>query len=288
MGGFYRISEWVMRLTVINLLWLVCSLPFFYFGLVLMVSPDVTVDMLKQGLVILGILSPFTLVPATAAVFTVARKWVTGDEDVPLFKTYFRGYKENYKQSMLGGLFYLLLGVLLYVNYHFYGNQQGMLRVLSFLFITLFFIAAASFLNFLSIMVHFHMKFSQLLKNSFFITIGRPITSVSIVVTAGAILFFSYQFTFLIPFFVCSLIATASFWYFHRSYIKLQDQRERMEQAEREALEEEGRQTEEEAPGESTAETPGQLPEGGENGSINEPRTDEDGRKPSGSTRSGE
>ena len=36
MGGFYKISEWIMRLSVTNLLWIVCSLPIWYLLLVLL------------------------------------------------------------------------------------------------------------------------------------------------------------------------------------------------------------------------------------------------------------
>lgn len=241
MGGFYRISEWIMRLSVTNLLWVLCSLPFFYLMLVVFLNPENTVDLFKQGLFLIGIVSPFTVVPATAAAFTVARKWVTGDVDVPLLKTFFRGYKENYLQSMLGGIAYLILTGVLYVNYQFYGSQEGTLSLLSYLFITLFFILVASFFNYLSIMVHFHMKFWQILKNSFLITIGRPIASLIIIVSNVAIVMISFRYTFLIPFFMGSLIAIVTFWHFHRGFLKLQEQREKLEQlqAEREQEEQE-------------------------------------------------
>lgn len=258
MGGFYRISEWIMRLSVINILWIVCSFPFFYLLLVLLTSPDFTLDMAQQWLFLMGLVGAFTLVPATGAVFTIARKWVTGNEDAPLFKTFFRGYKENYLQSMLGGLVYLFLLVLLIVNYRFYAAQDNMLQMLSFLFITFFFVLAAAFFNYLSIMVHFHMKFFQLIKNSFLITIGRPIASVVILLSNFAIIYISISFNFLIPFFMGSIIAIVTFWHFHRGFLKLQEQREKLEQeqaeneAEKEAEKREEAQQLSEAQGESS------------------------------------
>lgn len=239
MGGFYRISEWIMRLSVTNVLWVLCSFPFFYLLLILITSPDFTFDMAQQWLFLMGLVGSFTLVPATAAAFTVARKWVTGDVDVPLLKTFFRGFKENYLQSMLGGLVYLFLIILLIINYRFYSAQENTLQILSFLFITFFFILAAAFFNYLSIMVHFHMKFFQILKNSFLITIGRPIASVIILLSNFAIVYISMQYTFLIPFFMGSLIAIVTFWHFHRGFLKLQEQREKLERLEEERLEEE-------------------------------------------------
>lgn len=240
MGGFYRISEWIMRLSVINVLWVVCSIPFFYLLLVAVVSPDMTLDMVKQSFVLLGAVAPFTLVPATAAMFAVARKWVMGDVDVPLLKTFFRSYKENYLQSMLGGLLFLIIAVLLIVNYRFYGSQTGTMRFLSFLFLTFSVIVASAFFNFLSLLVHFHMKFFQLFKNAFVMTLGQPVTAIAILVTNGAIVFISARFTFLIPFFMGSLCAIVSFWYFYRGYQRIQSKAEAArEKSEQEAAEEE-------------------------------------------------
>lgn len=230
MGGFYRISEWIMRLSVINVLWVICSIPFFFLVVSVLLNPSteaMTLDMLKSWLLMMAIVAPFTLVPATSAMFCVARKWVMGDTDVPLLKTFFRGYKENYLQSMLGGILFVLLGGILVVNYQFYGNQGGILRLLSILFITLFFILMAAFFHFLSITVHFHMKLFQIIKNSFLVAIGHPILSISMLAVNAIILYISSKYTFLIPFFMGSLIATASFWHFHRSYQKMQERIEK-------------------------------------------------------------
>lgn len=244
MGGFYRISEWIMRLSVINVLWVICSLPFFFLVVSVLLNPateDITLDVMKSWLLMLAIVSPFTLIPATTAMFVVARKWVMGDTDVPLFKTYFRGYKENYLQSMLGGLLFVLLGGIIVVNYQFYGGQGGMLRLLSILFITLFFILMAAFFHFISIMVHFHMKLFQILKNSFLVAIGHPILSISMLAVNAAIMYISVvKFNFLVPFFMGSLLATASFWHFNRSYQKMQDRMEKFKKQEESGEEGEG------------------------------------------------
>ncbi|WP_240353424.1 YesL family protein [Cohnella algarum] len=101
MGGFYKISEWIMRLSVTNVLWIVCSLPIWYMFLVLLQSE--TTDQFISTMILIAILLPFTFFPATSAMFSVARKWVMGETDVPLFKTFFRNYKQNYLQAMLGG-----------------------------------------------------------------------------------------------------------------------------------------------------------------------------------------
>ncbi|MVO98523.1 YesL family protein [Paenibacillus lutrae] len=242
MGGFYRISEWVMRLSAINVLWIICSIPFFFFALTGLMSGDV--NMLIQSIFPMAAVAPFTLFPATAAMYTVARKWVTGDEDVPLFKTFFKGYKENFVQSLVGGILFVLIGILLFVSYRFYSNLDNMLVLLSYMFIAMGIVMAGALFNFFCIMTHLHMKTFQVVKNSFLLTIGNPVRSVSTIVGNLAILIVSYNFSFLLVFFAGSIGAAFTFWQFNRSFDKIKQKQEAMEEAEREKAEEEASENE--------------------------------------------
>lgn len=236
MGGFYRISEWIMRLSVINVLWVICALPFFFIGLMLLQTESV--DQLLSTLILLAIVSPFTLFPSTAAMFSVARKWLTGEEDAPLFKTFFRGYKENFVQAMLGGFIYTLLGVILYTNFKYYGSQSGSLGVLRFLVLTLTVLISVSFFHFFSILSHLHMKLFQIFKNAVLISIGHPIRSLTMIICNGFIIYISFsQFTFLIPFFMGSLIAVTTFWHFNLIFGKLQSKQQELADKEQEEAE---------------------------------------------------
>jgi len=239
MGGFYRISEWIMRLAVINVLWLICSVPFVFFGATLLLSGGTGTDaeilsQIYMTLIIMAIVAPFTLFPATAAMFAVARKWVMGETDVALFKTFFKGYKENYKQSMIGGLLYTVLLAIMVVDFIVYREQ---LNLLSYIFIAFLVLLVVSLFNFFSMLVHYHMKTFQLLKNALLITIGKPFRSLSTALMSGAVVYFSTKFTFLIPFFMGSIIAYLAFWNFHLIYTKLQDQAEKARLAEEEEAE---------------------------------------------------
>jgi len=230
MGGLYRICEWIMRLSVINVLWIVCSIPFGYLGLVLLLSENA--DQMLSTLILMGLLAPFVFFPATAAMYTVARKWVLGDVDVPLLRTFFRGYKDNYKQSMFGGLLYTLLIVIMVVNYRFYVAQGGTFQILSILFIILLVLIAISLFHFFSIMTHLHMSVWQIIKNSLLITIGRPITTLMIAVTNGFVVYISFaKFTFLLPFFTGSIVSFISFFYFNRMFSKVQENMKKEEEA---------------------------------------------------------
>lgn len=234
MGGFYRISEWIMRLSVINVLWIVCGIPFFILGIFLLNST--TEAMVYQTLFLMAVVSPFTFFPSTAAMFSVARKWVMGDEDVPLFKTFFRGYKSNFVQAMIGGFIYLLFAAILYANFQFYGNQTGLFGILRFLVMSISVLLIISLFHFFSILTHLHMKMLQIVKNALLITIGSPVRSLSMIVLVGVVLFVSFRvFTFLIPFFTGSMIAVISFWHFNLIFGKLQENQQAMIENEQES-----------------------------------------------------
>lgn len=234
MGGFYKLSEWIMRLSGINIMWFICSLPFFVV-LMFVLTPELNRDMLLQIMYMAAAVAPFTLFPATTAMFTVARKWVMGDTDVPLIRTFFKGYKDNYKQSMLGGLLYAVLGLLLAINYTFYSQQAGTLNLLSILFIVFFVIMMSSLFYFFSILSHLHMKTLQIVKNALLITIGNPVGTIVMIICNLFILYISFfKYTFLIPFFMGSVSATFTFFMFHKAFLTIQIKQEQLEKAKQE------------------------------------------------------
>ncbi|QMV43870.1 YesL family protein [Cohnella cholangitidis] len=221
MGGFYKLSEWIMRLSVTNVLWLLTSIPFWFVLFTVFMAqpananPDEYANTLKLTVILLAIVAPFTLFPATSAMFSVARKWVLGDTDVPLFKTFFRNYKQNYVQAMLGGIVYALLFAILIIDFQVYLKQMTGFQLLAYLFIALMVLLLISLLHFFSLLSHFHMKTVQLLKNALILTIGRPIRSIIMAIGAVAVLFISTRFTFLLPFFFGSIIAVYTFYNFN-------------------------------------------------------------------------
>jgi uncharacterized membrane protein YesL len=236
MGGFYRLSEWIMRLAVTNVLWLLCSLPFWFVGLNGFMAMNATAGdsaatqaLLIQTIIIMAILSPFTFFPATSAMFSVARKWVTGEADVPLLRTYFRSYKQNFKQAMLGGILYAVLSSVLIIDYQVYLTKMDGFQVVAYLFIALMLLLLVSLHHFFSLLSHFHMKTLQLLKNALVLTIGRPIRSVFMTLGTAAVLAITVRFTFLIPFFFGSIIAAFTFYNFNLIITKMMANAEKLQ-----------------------------------------------------------
>lgn len=194
---------------------------------------------LAFSLMAVAVLAPFTMFPATSALFTLVRKWIIGDADVPIIKTYFVSYKKTYVQSMVVGIMYSLLFVVEYIGYNFYANQENFAQVLSSLYIAFIFVTILSVFLFFCLQAHLYMKTFALLKNAILLSIGRPFTSLSIIVTNMAIvyLFFSFYKGFLAFFFLSSVIAFMTFFHFHRMFQKIQDKHQQYMESQQEQSE---------------------------------------------------
>lgn len=242
MGGLYRISEWIMRFTVTNLLWLLCSAPFMFFLLIkLLMSINGYPNESLQMSWAMGISAPFTLFPATAALFVVARKWVMGETEVKLLSTFFKGYKENYKQAMIGGIFYTLLFFVMYVDYNIYMTQFQSMQVIGWVMLGMLIILLISSFNFFSMLAHYHMKTFTILKNSILLTLFRPVRVVLSAVVSCGIVFIGLSYPRILPlviFFFGSVIAYYAFFNFYATYQKMQAKQEAMQ-----AQQEESEQT---------------------------------------------
>src|SRR5690625_362565 len=111
-GSIYRGSEWIMRLAYLNILWIAFSL---------------------MGLVVFG------LFPATVSMFAVTRKWVMGDTEIPIFKTFWASYKTEFKQANIVGYIILVIGFFLYFDFLFDQSHENFFGYFCYFFVCLFF-----------------------------------------------------------------------------------------------------------------------------------------------------
>lgn len=155
-NGFYRFSEWIMRFAYVNLLWI---------GFTLL------------GLIFLGFM------PATAAMFGVIREWVRGNDDIPVFQTFWRIYREEFLKVNILGVILFLIGYILSIEYQILRSQtETIYYVASFGVIVQFILYAIVLVYILPIFVHFKLKLMQYFKWSFIIGLMHPIINVVLVV----------------------------------------------------------------------------------------------------------
>ncbi|MEH7416878.1 YesL family protein [Neobacillus drentensis] len=180
-GKAYTGCEWVMKLAYVNILWVLFSL---------------------GGLIFLGIS------PASAALFTILRKWLMNDTDVPIFRTFLDTYKKEFIKANKLGWLMALIGMFLYLDFKYLitvgGTIQYVLAIPLLIVSILFFI---TMLYLFPVYVHYELRLIQYIKNSFYIgIINMHITILMIAATILIGILYSY-IPGIVPFFSISLFS---------------------------------------------------------------------------------
>lgn len=222
-GGLYAISEWIMRFSVVNVLWVIFNIPFLFILFNILIIGQV--EGIFFLLVPLAILAPIILFPATTALFGSVRQWIMKNEDQGgLIKSFWNYYKENYKRSLLAGFIFTGIWIVWAVDVYYFMEIN---TIIAAIFIVTGIILFVWTINFFSVTVHYHMKLFSSLKNALLITLGSPVLFISVVICSVSILYISiFVFQVLLLFFTCSLIAFLSFSAFYRSYLKIIEKEE--------------------------------------------------------------
>jgi uncharacterized membrane protein YesL len=181
MGKLFTVCEWIMKLAYINLLWIFFSL---------------------AGLLIFGIM------PASIALFTIVRKWLMKDSDIPIWRTFLTVYRKEFKRSNILGLFLSLGGAFIDFDFLFLRTISGFLQTA--LLVPLLIIAAFYMITLLYIFpvyVHYDLKSIDYVKNAFFVGVLNFHITILMVVALSAIIFSILYMPALFPFFSVALIA---------------------------------------------------------------------------------
>lgn len=181
MMAIHKALEWIMRMAYINVLWIIFT--------------------------ILGLVA-FGLFPATAAVFSVVRCWIMGETDIPIFKTFWKTYKSVYLRGNLLGYFLLILGVILYIDIRIFNASPSSfvnLLAIPLIGITIVFILTSLYI--FPTFVHYEMKITRVIKNSFLIMVINPLTTIIMLVGICTMGFIFLKIQGLIPLFSVSILA---------------------------------------------------------------------------------
>jgi uncharacterized membrane protein YesL len=181
MSGLYALTEWITKFAYVNLLWIGFSI---------------------LGMVIFG------FCPATVAMFTILRKWIMGERDIPVFRTFWDTYKmEFYRSNGLGIVFALVAG-LIFVDLSYMKVDHNNFLKLSHIPLYLFILAAImTFIYIFPVYVHYNVKFVQMIKNAFLLMLINPIHNISILLGIIAVYFVMKELPGLLFFFGGSITA---------------------------------------------------------------------------------
>jgi uncharacterized membrane protein YesL len=182
MGGIFRFSEWAMKLAYLNFLWILFTI---------------------LGLGVLGFM------PATVATFTIARKWLKQEEDIPIGKTFFSTYKKEFLKSNGIGFILAMIGMILYVNVQYLNvieNPIIHIVIVSFIFMMSIFYGIL-ILYIVPVYVHFDLKLSQYFKYALMIGIMNIPLTILMILSIYLLYLFLMFIPGLIPLFVVSMLA---------------------------------------------------------------------------------
>ncbi|QGH34171.1 DUF624 domain-containing protein [Gracilibacillus salitolerans] len=196
MSALNKAFEWITKVAYLNLLWIGFTL---------------------SGLILLG------LFPSTAATFAVVRKWVSGNTDIPLFKTFWKAFRESIVQANILGYIAVAAGYILYLDFLFITlveNDYVMLLTIPFLFVSILFILTSFYL--FPVYVHYDMKVLQVIKSAFFIMVLNPLPTLVMVMGVFGITYGLWNLQGLALFFSMSLLALGLTMPAHKAFSKIQ------------------------------------------------------------------
>lgn len=167
-GKLYSICEWVYRIAYLNILWI-----FFTFA----------------GLFVFG------LAPSTAAMFSVTRKWVMGNKDIKIFKTFWESYRKEFLKVQILGFVLILAGLIFIVDYKFYIAQHvPTFFLLKFLWLSIVLFYSILIFFLFPIYTHYQFKPFQYIKNAFIIAFSFPLHSLLMI--GGGVFMFLFAMKF--------------------------------------------------------------------------------------------
>lgn len=218
-GALYSTTEWIMRFSVINILWFMINLP------IAIILLSLYVNNLSMDFVIyyvpLMLLIPILFVPSTIGLFAMSRDWVMKIDHPSLTKAYFSHMKSNYKKSVMAGLILTFIWLIWIIDFYFFTNQNELLRIVFSIVGLVLFVCT---INFFSLQVHFQMSKRELLKNMIFVTLGSPLLFLVILISNFLLLYLSAtKLMFMFPLFTGALSAYVSFAVFYRFSLKMKE-----------------------------------------------------------------
>lgn len=151
--------EWIWRFMALNFLWVIFML---------------------LGGVVLGVM------PSTIATFYILRKWVQGEFDINLFKTFKNIYKKEFINSnKCGFVFFAIFAFLAFDLNILYKMQPLYSTILYIIVMAVLFFVSISFVYFFPTYVHFTQTNKEYIKNSFALALASPMQTILLFIGFG-------------------------------------------------------------------------------------------------------
>ncbi|MCF6409092.1 YesL family protein [Pseudalkalibacillus salsuginis] len=192
---FDLIFSWIMRLAVLNVLWFLYSL---------------------LGLFVGGIF------PATVAALGVSRKWINGELDIKVRRTFDQIYRQEFVNSNILGWLLFAVGVLLYFSYQVIVHSAGEITfIIPFVFYLVLFFYVIIVLWSFPLLVHYQATWFHQIKNALIIGLINLHYTFASGLVVFAVAYFSLVYPGVIPFFSIGVAALGCMWLSMKIFWKL-------------------------------------------------------------------
>ncbi|MEG1310989.1 MAG: YesL family protein [Romboutsia sp.] len=182
-------SEWIYRFLKLNFLWVLFS---------------------TIGGIVFGVM------PATIAMFYILRKWVQGELEISIFKTFKDVYIKEFKNSNKCGLCFGAIFMFLAIDLNIlYKMDELYSTVLYIIVMSVLFFVSIAFIYFFPTYVHFELTLKEYIKNAFILSLSSPVQTLMIGVGFGLVYYFVQGSPGLIPFF---FVVVPAYWVMHILY----------------------------------------------------------------------
>lgn len=172
----------------------------------------------------LGVLGLF---PALSASFAITRKWVSGETDIPVVRSFWKYFKKDFWKSNLLGYMIAAVSYILYLDFVFltvYPGDITSLLTIPFIIISTIFILTVLYI--FPVFVHFQMTLFQVIKSAFFIMLSNPLPTLMMAVGVLGIAVIIYFLQGLVIFFGISVLSVAIMMPAYRAFQKTQNKEE--------------------------------------------------------------
>ncbi|UOE95405.1 YesL family protein [Alkalihalobacillus sp. LMS39] len=199
-GSFlYQLCEWIVRLAYLNLLWVFFSL---------------------LGLVIFGVM------PATVATYTVIRKWLRGEVDIPILSTFFQTVKQEFLKANAFGFVLGTIAFIIYFDFVLLQQVQGAIQ--SFIFASLLILVLlVSIMGVFLFPVYVHYKFSffRYFQKAVLFGFISPLYTLTILFSLVAVYYVFAYIPGIFIFFGASLPAFIIMFLTHRVFLNVENRK---------------------------------------------------------------
>ena len=202
MSSFFSMDSPIMRflsrvcdLIILNLLTIVCCIPIFTAG------------------------------ASITALFSVTLKMVKGEESY-IVRGFFKGFKENFKQSTIMWLILLALGIIWTIDFRLLGYFPGMIQfVLKVIFTLIGFILLSTLIYVFPLTARYVNTVKATFKNALILTVAKlPYTLLMVVIVVAAVILSLWNISMLLialplwMLFGVSLVVWVNSWLLRRVF----------------------------------------------------------------------